>query len=209
MATEIINHEVRLNHFQRGQHNSYIHLGLPVTYSTNGTSVSSLYNYFAICTDGTNNYGIYTFNSYNTDHCDDTVSFFANDSQYQAFLTMLPFLASKFDPAVIPSTSFYYEIKKDSDGLCYLDFDGNPNFSVPANLSPGSTGCISKDASTHYPYIYGKYTEQLEVTVPDPVGGSYDDTNLVNAVLMIPSVLLVVCFFSAIYKIFINRRLRG
>lgn len=40
-------------------------------------------------------------------------------------------------------------------------------------------------------------------------GGSTDISPLIPAILMIPATIIVVCFFSVIYKMFINRRIRG
>lgn len=44
---------------------------------------------------------------------------------------------------------------------------------------------------------------------PVPDNGSFDLSGVINAILMIPAVLLVLGAFTIIYRMFINRRVRG
>lgn len=51
-------------------------------------------------------------------------------------------------------------------------------------------------------------SEIIEQEVSQPDYPAYY-ADIVNAILLIPATLIVLAFFSCLYKIFINRRLRG
>lgn len=51
--------------------------------------------------------------------------------------------------------------------------------------------------------------EQVVIQEADPNTVSADTTAIVGAILTIPATLIVLSFFSVIFKIFVNRRLRS
>lgn len=58
---------------------------------------------------------------------------------------------------------------------------------------------------------YFQFTTSYDLEVVDSGGGdtTIDATGLAPAILMIPATLIILAFFSVIYKMFMNRKMRG
>lgn len=58
--------------------------------------------------------------------------------------------------------------------------------------------------------LYNSYSYSVNDSGGDSGGGGSTDINsLIPAILMIPATIIVISFFSIIYRMFINRRIRG
>ena len=106
--------------------------------------------------------------------------------------------------------SFYYKLSTiGSYSSSNRRFTANFRRPIVANTTDISAICstvstYSSFASTNIFFI-NSYIEEEST----PTGGSCDITPLVPAILMIPATLIVLATFTIIYKMFMNRKVRG
>lgn len=120
-----------------------------------------------------------------------------NNSTYSNYSNAIGLPVKQLIPE-LPNTTddFILVFPADVVGNYYYVKVNKPVF-LPANSS-----CSTLSSSTAFPvYEY----EQSESTG----GGSTDISPLIPAILMIPATIIVFGMFSIIYRMFINRRVRG
>lgn len=105
--------------------------------------------------------------------------------------------------------SFYYELSNIDSNLTtrfYTDFR-KPVVSTANDMKTfcSSITTFSGNNTNTSRYIINKF----EIEQSSNSGGSTDITPLIPAILMIPATLIVLGMFSIIYRMFINRRIRG
>lgn len=102
--------------------------------------------------------------------------------------------------------SFYFPLDLISTGRFSTDFR-KPIVSTVSDMQTlcNSVTTYTGGNSTASRLIINKF----EIQESTPSGGSTDITPLIPAILMIPATLIVLGMFSIIYRMFINRRIRG
>lgn len=120
-------------------------------------------------------------------------------------------------------TSYYFAYKLDliastlsstggssEYGYFYID-SLNPIYSdQPILNSCSSLTVLSTESSVNNTRFIPKFSYSVSSGSDDSgSGGSTDISPLIPAILMIPATIIVVCFFSVIYKMFMNRKVRG
>ena len=134
---------------------------------------------------------------------------------YGYYLTSIPsnFIWSDYFTTPEPNLSDY------SDGV-FIWFPASKDGGI---LTFDSCEAHYEDASVYsISYLQSNFTyvnansltsmvNNCSFTYDDSSSGSssFNDSNIVSAILMIPATLLVLAFFTCIYRIFINRRTRG
>lgn len=102
--------------------------------------------------------------------------------------------------------SFYFPLDLISTGRYSTDFR-KPTVSTASSMQSLCSSVITYTGgnSTAGRLIINKF----EIQESTPSGGSTDITPLVPAILMIPATMLILGMFTIIYRMFINRRVRG
>lgn len=118
------------------------------------------------------------------------------------------YIAYKLD--LIASTLTATGSSSSEYGYFYID-SLNPIYSdQPILSSCSSLTVLSTSNSVSNTRFIPKFTYSVSSGSDDSgSGGSTDISPLVPAILMIPATIIVVCFFSVIYKMFMNRKVRG
>ena len=83
---------------------------------------------------------------------------------------------------------------------------------IRSNLDDVSSFCssvVSTSSNESYSLIYSSFDFEYSDSGSGGSGGSTDISPLIPAILMIPATIIVICFFSVIYKMFVNRRTRS
>lgn len=102
--------------------------------------------------------------------------------------------------------SFYFKLDSLGTGRFSTDF----RKPVVSTASAMQTLCSSTTTYTGNNTTTGRLIiNKFEIQESAPSGGSCDITPLVPAILMIPATLIVLATFTIIYKMFMNRKVRG
>lgn len=203
MATEYADYLVKVPFSTRASTNYTLSLNFPrVAYTNTYTTINQ---WFSICHNSNNeNFAVYGGTS-SSSRCSNTTSIFT-PSTFPTFSFVFNFSDfSDYDFA----DPLIYPIISNDDGTCSVDFT-KPVDIDNSSFSDLPIGC-QPNANTRPVAFYSQYTVKVPYTVPDSGGssGSSDYSDIVNAILVCPATLIVISFFICIYKIFINRRLRG
>lgn len=132
-------------------------------------------------------------------------------------------VCSNITSVSVPSGSTWYDSDIDfsSGNSFYYELTSLDNVSSPTRFSTNfrrPTIANTSDMSSLCSIVrtYGSFNANrliintYEYEEPSSgSGGSYDDTNLISAVLMIPATLICLACMAVIFKMFINRRVRG
>lgn len=120
-----------------------------------------------------------------------------NSSTYQNYLN-----------AYGSSISYIFPSSPSEDSMVVYPADLNNNIYEVDILHPVFLPFNSVCSTLTYVSIFPVYKTTIDVE-DSGSGGSTDISPLIPAILMIPATIIVVCFFSVIYKMFINRRTRS
>ena len=120
-----------------------------------------------------------------------------NSSNYQNYLNVIGVVVNQDIPDLPNSTdNFILVFPTELVGSYRYVKVNKPEF------KPADSTCSTLTYISAFPvYEY----EQAE----SGSGGSTDITPLIPAILMIPATIIVICFFSVIYKMFMNKKVRG
>lgn len=124
------------------------------------------------------------------------------------------------DPTSYGYSNFFFAYKLDPIDVRYIDNSTSQGKFYIDTYNPiigpdiNTLTCTSKTwYQNSISQTYFQFTTSYDLDVADSGGNggdtTIDATGLAPAILMIPATLIILAFFSVIYKMFMNRKMRG
>lgn len=169
-----------------------------VVYVPSSTGLPSPSYYWYVVLDSSNNYYLMPFASSNT-VCSNITNVTVNDN------------GTWYDPDIDFSqgNSFYYKLSPLDTGSSVNRFSTDfrrPVVSSSSNMSSLCNSVKSWSSFNANRVIINTFSYDES---SNSGSGSYDDTNLISAILMIPATIICLACMACIFKMFINKRVRG